>query len=695
MAAGRIATILAIAGLGIGLAHPVEAKRAQPRLPHLPRTDVPIPTPRPDPSAQTQAEADPAAAIAAAAAAHVEKARAAEPLRRGLDALAKGDAPGAAAARAALTPGSLDHEILSWAIALSGGASSRQMLEARSELSDWPGTAALQRNLERALYRENAAPEAVLSALGATPPTTYEGVVALARARLATDDTEGARKLVADYWRTAKLEAPQEAAFLKQFGTLLTRADHRFRMERMFYAERVNAGERAAKRAGTEQLAKAWGAMIREQREAGKLLQAVPAAQRDAGYHFAQAKYLRQRERFAEAAKVVLSAPAGPDLMADADAWWIERRVLSRELLDIGDVEAAYGIVAAHVAESPAMAADAEFHAGWYALTGLKDAARAMGHFKKITEIAGGPISLARAYYWMGRAAEAGAPGEPRDFYEQAARYGTAFYGQLAATELGRAVIATDYPTPTDDDRTRFAARQSVQAIDRLEAAGYGSRADILYRDLAGELTSPGELALLSARAERRGDHYLGLKVAKIAASRGLDIGALTHPMGAIPPSARISTAGKALAYAVARQESEFNAGAVSSAGARGLLQLLPRTARAMAKQVGLGYSASRLTTDPGYNASLGAAYLTEQLARFDGSYVLTFAGYNAGPARVQDWVRRYGDPRGKDVHAIVDWIERIPYAETRNYVQRVMENLQVYKMRLSGAVDIRDDLRK
>jgi soluble lytic murein transglycosylase len=695
MAAGRIAILLAIAGLGIGLAHPVEARRAQSRLPHLPRTGVPIPTPRPDLAAITQAEAGSAAATAAAAAAQIERAQEAEPLRRGLDALAKGDAAGAATARAALTDSSLDHEILSWAIALSGGASSSQMLEARTELADWPGTAALQRNLERALYRENATAEAVLSALGTTPPTTYEGVVALGRARLATGDTDGARTLVAGYWHAAKLEAPQETAFLKQFGTLLTRTDHRFRMERMFYAERVNAGERAAKRCGMEQLAKAWGAMIRERRDAGKLLQAVPAAQRDAGYHFAQAKYLRQHKQFREAAKLVLSAPSGPEHTVDADAWWVERRVLSRELLDIGEIESAYKVAASHAAESPAMAADAEFHAGWYALTGLKDAARAIGHFRKITEIADGPISLARAYYWMGRAAEAGAAGDVHGFYAQAARYGTAFYGQLAATELGRAVIATDYPTPTEEDRARFAARQSVQAIDRLEAVGYGSRADILYRDLAGELTSPGELALLAARAEGRGDHYLGLKVAKIAASRGLDIGALTHPMGAIPATAQISNAGKALAYAVARQESEFNAGAVSSAGARGLLQLLPRTARAMAKQVGLGFSASRLTTDPGYNASLGAAYLTEQLARFDGSYVLTFAGYNAGPARVQDWVRRYGDPRGKDVHAIVDWIERIPFAETRNYVQRVMENLQVYKMRLSGEVDIRDDLRK
>ena len=215
----------------------------------------------------------------------------------------------------------------------------------------------------------------------------------------------------------------------------------------------------------------------------------------------------------------------------------------------------------------------------------------------------------------------------------------------------------------------------------------------MLYRDLAQQMVSPGELALLAAMAEQRGDHFLALRVGKIAASRGLDIGALSHPVGVIPASADISGAGKALAYAIARQESEFNVGAVSGAGARGLLQLLPGTARDVAKRSGLPYSKERLTTDAGYNATLGAAFLGEQLGRFDGSYVLTFAGYNAGPRRAREWVARYGDPRGKSLDAVVDWIERIPFTETRGYVQRVMENYEVYKMRLSGKFDIADDL--
>jgi len=202
-----------------------------------------------------------------------------------------------------------------------------------------------------------------------------------------------------------------------------------------------------------------------------------------------------------------------------------------------------------------------------------------------------------------------------------------------------------------------------------------------------------GKTVRASFGSQRQGNHFLALRVGKWAASRGLNVGALAHPIGAIPSNANINGAGKALAYSIARQESEFNISAKSGVGALGLLQLMPGTAKEMAKKAGMAYAPGKLTTDPGYNATLGAHYLSEQLGRFSGSYVLTFAGYNAGPRRAQQWAERYGDPRGKSVEQVVDWIERIPFTETRGYVQRVMENYQVYKMRLTGQMDIARDL--
>ena len=214
-----------------------------------------------------------------------------------------------------------------------------------------------------------------------------------------------------------------------------------------------------------------------------------------------------------------------------------------------------------------------------------------------------------------------------------------------------------------------------------------------IYLALADQLQSPGELAILTAKAEQAGDHHLSLQIGKIAYGRGIDVAALAFPVGVIPANANISGSGKALAYAIARQESAFNPAAVSAANARGLLQLLPGTAQAVAKRHAITYSKEKLTADAGYNATLGAHYLGEQIEAFGGSYILTFIAYNAGPKRVPEWIGRYGDPRGKPVDEIVDWIERIPFPETRNYVQRVMENYEVYKARLGQTPDIERDL--
>ncbi|WP_246727703.1 lytic transglycosylase domain-containing protein [Chelativorans sp. Marseille-P2723] len=616
-------------------------------------------------------------------------------LKEGLDALAAGDLERARLVRVRMKPGSLDSRIMARAIAFSGagGISSEDVAEAAAELKDWPGMKRLRAVTERALYREAATPRDVVEALEKRPPVTFHGTVALGRAYVELGKKEEAREVVAAFWHTQKLDGRQENAILSEFGELLTQADHRHRMEAMLYEDRIRAAERVASLADAEALARAWAAIIRNGKDAAKLLDEVPSAQHSAGYHFAKARYLRRAGRYQEAAEVLLSAPRDPSAQIDTDEWWFERRALSREFLDLGEPETAYRIAAEHSGESALSIADAEFHAGWYALRHLNNAPLAAKHFARIVEVADGPISRARAHYWLGRAAEAGAGGDATVHYERAAAFGTVFYGQLATAKLGRKTLAVASPLPSAEDRRNFAARSAVRAIERLEAAGYHSHADSLYRDLAGELTSAGELALLATKAEQRGDHTLALRVGKIAASRGLQIGALAHPIGAIPRTADVKGAHAALAYAVARQESEFNIAAISGAGARGLLQLMPATARSVAKKGGLSYSPSRLTTDAAYNATLGAAYLAEQLERFDGSYVLTFIGYNAGPRRAEDWMGRYGDPRGRTVEEVVDWIERIPFNETRAYVQRVMENYQVYKSRLTGRFDIVGDL--
>ena len=481
-----------------------------PGLPTLPALTGLPPVPVPGQESQTTQSARPAGDIAF--------------LKLGLAAIDAGDITGAINVRNQLRFGSLDHDILTWSIASSNqpAVPIGEIETATRVLAAWPGIADLRRNTERALLRENADPKTVVEAFSARSPETIEGARILARAQMALGDAKTARATLARFWRGQKLEAATETAILREFSDILARDDHRARMEFMLYNDRTNSAMRVARLAEAEKLAFAWTAVVKGDRNARKLLNDVPKEQQSAGYFFASAKQLRRAGKYKDAAAEMLKAPTDKAALADPDAWWVERRVLVRELLDMRDFATAYQLAAAHAAESPAMAADAEFHAGWIALRMLNDPKVAVTHFARIADVAEGPISRSRAYYWLGRATDAGAPGDAKAYYEKAAQNGTAFYGQLAAQKLGRKTIPIDMPTATVDESKAFGARDAVAAIRRVEEAGYPAAADRLYRELAEELDSPGELSLLAGMAEARGDHYLALRVGKIAASRGI-----------------------------------------------------------------------------------------------------------------------------------------------------------------------------
>lgn len=617
-------------------------------------------------------------------------------LKAGLDALSNKNPMQALAVRNGMTEGTLDRHILTWAIATSGqpGIPSGEIAAASRELQGWPGLGSLRANSERALYQENPATDQILAAFGNSQPETVEGAIILSRAYMARGASAQASKLIRKIWREEPLDKSLEDKILAEFPMLLSPADHKARMDYLLYRDRTAQAKRFGDLGRAQSLYKAWAAVNERSPKADAMIAAVETQWRkDPAYLFMRIENLRRQNKYEDAANLLAQMPRDRGVLVSPGAWWSEQRIVSRGLVDQGEFKAAYRIVDASVAESPQDVGEAEFHAGWYALRGLRDGTSAAVHFRKILQVSNGPISQSRGWYWLGRAAEAGGPGKAADFYAKAASYPSTFYGQLAAEKLGRRTLNVTYPSPSPTDRQRFQGREAIQAISRLEAAGHGWRADALYRALAKQLDSPGEIAMLAARAERSGNHQLSLQIGKIAYGRGIDVAALAFPIGVIPDNANISGSGKALAYAIARQESAFNPAAVSSANARGLLQLLPKTAKAVAGRHGIVFSAEKLTQDAGYNATLGAHYLGEQIDTFGGSYILTFIAYNAGPNKVPEWINRYGDPRGKSLDDVIDWIERIPFPETRNYVQRVMENYQVYKARLGQKADIVHDL--
>ena len=616
-------------------------------------------------------------------------------LKAGLDALKVDETVYAQAVRDVLPEGSLDRHILQWTIGLSGlrEVSSREIAEAMNALPDWPNKALLQRNFERALWREGADSQLVLQAFANAKPKTVEGMMLLVSTLVSEGKQEQAQALLSPYWRTTKLDPQSEKLVLGKFSEILTPQDHLIRMQAMLYAERTSSAELVADLAKAPELHAAWLAVYRGDKQAKKLIDAVPKEQQaNAGFLFAKLLAARKARDWPNAASILASAPKNSEALIDPDRWWSERRLVTRALLDQRQYKLAYVVAAGHFGESPEDAAEAAFHAGWLALRYLKKADLAKPHFEAIITGSKGAQSLSRGYYWLGRTLEAQKL-EAKGAYVQAAHYGTTFYGQLAAAKLKQTKLDIGEPQAAEADVARFEAREAVAAIRRLDAVGHGARSRSLFLSLAEEIENTGEIALLAKMASVRGDHFTALKVGKIAAARGLDVGGLSHPVGAIPAEASIGEAGAALAYSIARQESEFNTGAVSRVGALGLLQLMPETAAEMAKRAKLPFDQMRLTSDAAYNATLGTEFLSQQIDRFDGSYILTFAGYNAGPSRSKEWIKKYGDPRGKDIDFVVDWIERIPFSETRQYVQKIMENYQVYKARLGGRVDIERDL--
>lgn len=563
-----------------------------------------------------------------------------------------------------------------------------RMTAFQRDYPDWPVTARMRRIAEQALVAERKPASVVRAFFASQTPLTAGGRIALAFALKADGLEEEAKAQIRHAWREDTFGAEMESRILDSFPNALTQADHRFRMERFLLKENWGAATRAAGRAGKDYLTlvKARMGLFQGKKKAEKAFAAVPAALRkDSSYLFSRALYLRRSDKFAEAAAVIQQAPRDHEQRVDGDEWWAEQRRIARELLDQGDAKTAYEVARHHSAESPAQQIEAEFHAGWIALRFLNDPKAAGEHFATVAKTASTPISIARVAYWQGRAAEAaGAPVDARIFYERAADRPTTYYGQLAMEKLGQKVSLRAVDPLSPAERRAFEALTPIKAVKLLHEIGEEDLALSLYSDLAQHLDDPGRLDALAGLASAEKNPRAVLAIGKIATQRGLPLDVHAYPLSAIPEFEPVGDEVEpAMVYAIARQESAFNPKAVSSAGARGLMQLMPATAKRTAKRFGVDFDLDRLVQDPSYNAKLGAAHLGELMEDWKGSHILAFASYNAGGGNVMKWVRAYGDPRKPGVD-VVDWIERIPFYETRNYVQRVMENLLVYRERLN-----------
>ena len=470
-------------------------------------------------------------------------------------------------------------------------------------------------------------------------------------------------------------------------------------MEARLYAEDDDAGLRAASHLDATALAiaKARAAVIDQAHNAKALLDAVPeAARRDPGYMFSRIQWLRRNDKIAEAAQWLNAAPRDPAKLLDVDQWWVERRLVSRKLLDLGDARLAYEVAnGAAPPENHNYRAEQHFTAGWIALRFLRQPAIALAHFARIADDTYNPITLARSLYWQGRAAEAlGRDQDARARYEEAARYPTAYYGQLARARLGLDEVTLRAPPRAPaEHRTLEIARafEILYAIDERDLVA------IMAADLGDKATDTTALAALAEIATRHDDARATLLIGKAMLGRGYPFERYAFPDFGIPNYQQIGPAVEpCVVYSIVRQESAFNPHVVSSANAYGLMQVTPDAGRDTAKRFNVTFDQHRLADDVAYNAQLGTAELGNDLASWRGSYILAFVAYNAGPRRAKEWIEQYGDPRDPKVDPI-DWIERIPISETRNYVERVIENMQVYRALVENnpKLSIEADLRR
>ena len=591
-------------------------------------------------------------------------------------------------------------KVLQWQYYVSPGSGAEfgEITDFMHANPDWPQQTTLERRAEEAITA--ATPRSlILEWFNAKAPATVEGAMAYGKALLDQGRTDQAAELVRKFWISGNFGQVQERLFLNNFEELIRDEDDLTRLDRLLWDHQETGIRSQVTRVDADHklLAQARMAFENEASNAVSLAQRLPASVKsDPGLIYEWVRYLRNHDDD-DGAIQLLRHPSHDKVRPEL--WWTERAVLARRALQKGNISAAYDLAQNHGQADGAGFADAEWLSGWIALRFLNDATQGLDHFSRMYDHVATPQSRSRAAYWAGRSNEAlGQGDESVRWYNQAAQNVTTFYGQLAVGRIHQDQLwpLPPDPKPSPADISQFERQEMTQVAHLL---GEIKETDLVrpFMLKAVELAqTPGERELAANLAQSMGRPDIAVTVAKQSERQGVPLIHSGYPM--LPAAG--DKPEHALVLALIRQESAFHAEAVSTAGAMGLMQLMPQTAASLAKALKVVFKKkdnlnAQLTKNPSLNIKLGSAYVGDLLSDFNGSYVLTAAAYNAGPGRVRHWLKDMGDPRGPDVDP-VDWIESIPYSETRNYVERVLEGTQIYRRKLGAATSMLDrDIRR
>ncbi len=600
--------------------------------------------------------------------------------------------------------------LLRWRIAIDGNSAMgfADLSRALEDFKGWPDYEKIEEQAERTIGYSSLTGEERIAWLKAQGPRSGEGVLALADAYHSAGKLDEMKAAVRKAWATMPMAYEAERQVEARYGAELSAEDHFARADMFLWRGDTASAQALISKlsSGRRKLVEARIALMKNRKDVDPLVAAVPAEYADdAGLLLARAKWRERRGRDAEELDMLLRIDGAAAPPAGREDIWNEKQSVMRRLIRERDYRTAYRLAAGHGLTDGEAFRDAEWTAGWLALSKLNDAATAETHFRTFGAGVTTPISLARAHYWLGEALMAQKrAAEAQAAYAEAAKYPYVFYGQLAAEKVRQETPGgamklgfPPAPAPTDDERAAFAKKPIVRAAILLAETGRFASFERFSYAIDDLLETATEHQMLFDIAAGFLEMRAAVRGAKAGLGRGLVAPDAVFPLMDLPKSPRSGSAEPALVLALSRQESEFNHRAVSSADARGLMQMIPRYAQAEARMVGLPFRSSWLTDDPQYNLRLGRGFLDDLVDDYNGSYILAAAAYNAGPSRARQWIADFGDPRGGGVDP-VDWIESVPFAETRNYIQRVLENTQVYRYRLAGEpVEIRlsADLRR
>ncbi|MEP1231356.1 MAG: lytic transglycosylase domain-containing protein [Litorimonas sp.] len=595
-------------------------------------------------------------------------------------------------------------DILRWLRASRDrNASTEELKYVIENLSDWPRMTRIQSKAETRMFDTPLSANDTVIFFAGRDPISGEGRAALARAHYDLGDTSSGDKWLRLAWRESKLTRDRQKKLFSKYRKRLNQDDHAARADHLIWQGRAHYDKANAllTHMGREDRALMTARLKLAQNASGMdaALKAVPARlSKDAGLLYERGRWRRKKRTKDYALPTYLDITIPPTSEDGQKALWREKKIMSYWAIEEKDYPSLYGLVTNHGMSRGASFAEAEFLAGWVSLTQLGRPKVAIDHFTRLRDGVSRPVSLARAHYWLGRAHEAQRDGQDFTHYAQAAQYPNTYYGQLAALKQDGSSAQISLPPELVPDlsKTQFDNDRRIRALHILGEAGETTYFSQFAFHLDDELPDEYGLSLLSQLSKDYGFMRPSVRAAKQAGRFQTMLTESGYPriaaIDALPAKFDLP-----FVYAIARQESEFETNVVSSAKAYGLMQMINGTAKATARKHRVPYDRVRLGSDGDYAANLGALHLHDLLDRFDGSYILAAVSYNAGPHRAQSWIKKYGDPRSVNVDAI-DWVEKIPFSETRNYVQRVMENMQVYRARLNndtGANLLETDLNK